>query len=113
MTSAEKIKELEQELELTNHELKNWKDRDGYSRETIDNNQKIISQLQDQMKLRRDLASSIMTILKLSTQRLGQPTMESFYIPTEAFTLIDTYLRRIEELYYIIPTTSKSKKDTQ
>ena len=111
MTSAEKIKELERELELVNHELKNWKDRDVHSRETINYDHTIISQLQDQMKLRRDLASSILTILRLSTQSLGAPTMESFYIPTEAFTLIDTYLRRIEELYYIIPTSSK--KDTQ
>jgi hypothetical protein len=113
MTSAEKIKELEGEMFLINHELNKWKDQDKALRETINNDEKIISELQDQMKLRRDLVSSILTILRLSTQRLGQPTMESFYIPTEAFTLIDTYLRRIEDLYYIIPTTSKSKKDTQ
>lgn len=113
MTSAEKIKELEAQLGLANHELNNLKDRDEYSRVTIDNDQLIITELLDQIKLRRDLARAIMTILKLSTQRLGQPTMESFYIPTEAFTLIDTYLRIIEELSAPSSksTPSKSKKD--
>lgn len=118
MTSAEKIKELERELGLVNHELKNWKDRDGYSRITIDNDQIKIGELQDQMKLRRDLATSILSILKLSAIPIGDPAMKgSLVITREAFTLIEKYLLRIEELYYLIPSTPKStpksKKDTQ
>ena len=117
MTAAEKIKELEVKLGLANHELKDWKDRDGYSKITIDNDETIRQELLGHIKLRRDLASSIMIILKLSSKIVGPPTQESIYIPCEAFHLIHSYLERIEEQYYVVPSTPKStpksKKDTQ
>ena len=113
MTSAEKIKELEAQLVLVNHELKMAKDRDGYLEESINNIETIRQELLGHIKLRRDLAHSIMIILKLSSKIVGPPTQESIYIPCEAFHLIGSYLERIEEDYYVIPSTPKSKKDTQ
>lgn len=117
MTSAEKIKELETQLGLIAHELKDAKSRGGYLEEAVNNVETIRQELLDQIKLRSDLARSIMTILKLSSKILGPPTQESFYIPCEAFNLIQSYLERIEEQYYVIPSTPKStpksKKDTQ
>jgi len=117
MTAAEKIKELEVQLGLANHELKRAKDLDGDLRKTMDNDETIRQELLGHIKLRRDLASSIMMILKLSKKVLGPPTQESIYIPCEAFNLIHSYLEAIEEQYYVIPSTPKStpksKKDTQ
>jgi len=65
MTSAEKIKELEGEMFLINHELNKWKDQDKALRETINNDEKIISELQDQMKLRRDFGKFNLNNLKI------------------------------------------------
>jgi len=117
MTAAEKIKELEVQLGLANHELKSAKTREGYLEETVNNDETIRQELLGHIKLRRDLARSIMMILKLSKKVLGPPTQESFYIPCEAFHLIHSYLEAIEEQYYVIPSTPKStpksKKDTQ
>ena len=117
MTSAEKIKELETQLVLVNHELKSSKTREGDLKESINNDETIRQELLGHIKLRRDLASSIMIILKLSSKIVGPPTQESIYIPCEAFHLIHSYLERIEEQYYVIPSTPKStpksKKDTQ
>lgn len=117
MTSAEKIKELETQLGLIAHELKSAKTREGYLEETANNDETIRQELLNQIKLRRDLASSIMIILKLSSKIVGPPTQESIYIPCEAFHLIHSYLERIEEQYYVVPSTPKStpksKKDTQ
>ena len=108
MTSAEKIKELEVKLGLVNHELKMAKDRDGYLEETVNNAEEIRQELLGHIKLRRDLAHSIMVILKLSSKIVGPPTQESIYIPCEAFNLVHSYLERIEEDYYVIPSTPKS-----
>ena len=118
MTSAEKIKELETQLGLIAHELKSSKTREGYLEESINNDEEIRQELLGHIKLRRDLASSIMSILKLSAIPIGDPAMNgNLVVPREAFNLIERYLLRIEEQYYVIPSTPKStpksKKDTQ